>query len=88
MDIIDNLNNSKIILGLAALLATVGSKYIRFELDDYCKDLLQKPFIRKLIVFSIVFWGTRDITISILITLIFFILTNGFLKKNKNDLKI
>ena len=45
MDIINNINNSKILLGVAALIGTIGSKYIDFELDDYCNDILQRPFI-------------------------------------------
>ena len=73
--VLEEISNSKVLLGCALLLSNVGGKYISMELSKREDKLLQHPLTRRVIVFLTVLLTTRDILISILITLIFLLLT-------------
>ena len=75
----DKLNDSRVLLGVAALLANIGGKYIALELNQSCKNLLSRPLVRKLVIFSILFVVTRDIRFSIMLTMAFIVVTKGFM---------
>ena len=49
----------------------LGSKYISLELNDSQEDFLSKTIIRRIIIFAVFFVHTRDILMSILLTIIF-----------------
>ena len=70
-ELIKSINNSKLLVGVAAIMATIGGKYIDFELDDNCKRFLNRPMVRKVLVFMMAFWVTRDLQTALLLTLIF-----------------
>lgn len=75
----DVINDNRVMLGVAALLANIGGKYIALELNQSCKNLLSKPIVRKLIIFSILFITTRDVKFSAMLTLGFIVVTKGFM---------
>lgn len=69
--ITDLLNNSKILTGCLMLLMNIGSRYLINELPNNVDKIFDNMWFRRLIIFAIVFVATRDIKISILITLVF-----------------
>ena len=75
MKLLEDLSNSKVLLGCALLLSNVGGKYISMELSKREDKLLQHPLTRRVIVFLTILLTTRDILISVLITLLFLLLT-------------
>jgi len=72
--IIDVLNNSKIFVGCIMLLMNLGGRYIANELPSNIDQILNRKWVRILIICSIIFVATRDIKISILLTLLFVLL--------------
>lgn len=75
MTFLDVLQEDKIFLGLAILLSNVGGRYITMELGEKEEKILQSPFFRRLILFLMIFVATKDFTVSVVITLIYLLLT-------------
>lgn len=73
---LDHINNSKFLAGIVMLLLNVGSKYIELGLTKTQEHALRNALGREILIFSVVFMGTHDIIISILMTAAFMILSN------------
>jgi hypothetical protein len=66
------------------ILLNIGSKYVDFKFSKTQEQLLRNSIARELLIFTIVFMGTRDITYAILLTAAFIILTQHlFNEKSK-----
>lgn len=77
MTFLDTLQDDKIFLGLAILLSNVGGRYISLELGEQEEKILQSPLFRRIVLFLMIFIATKDITVSVVITLIFLLLTKN-----------
>ena len=76
------LSNSKIFGGCLMLLTNIGTKYLLLEFPENIEKFFTVSiFLRYLVLFSIFFLATRDIKISILLTLIIFIIIKYFLNE-------
>jgi len=83
MDIIFQcLENSKIFTGCAILFMNIGGKYVSKDLPKSLDVLFENIWLRRLVLFFIVFMTIRDIKKSLLITLIAIILFNHLLNEN------
>ena len=71
-----HINESKFMIGLAMILLNIGTKYVDFKFTKGQEMMLRKNVAREIIIFAIVFLGTRDITYAILLTAAFVILTD------------
>jgi hypothetical protein len=78
---ITTLNTSKLFVGIVMIILNLGSKYISVDISKTQEAFLSNKFIRRLIVFTIVFTATRDIVISIIITLAFIVVMSGLLNE-------
>ena len=70
------LNESKFLLGIAMILINVGSKYIEFGFSKTQEEAIRNGIGREILIFAMVFMGTRDLIISIMMTAAFIILSN------------
>jgi hypothetical protein len=70
-----NINESKLVIGLAMILLNIGSKYVDFKFTKAQEQLLRNGIAREMLIFTIVFMGTRDIMYAILLTAAFIILS-------------
>ena len=86
-NILTILNNSKIFSGFIMIMMNLSGKYIIKDIPLHVDNFLGTKIFRPIAVFSIGFIATRDIKISILITLIF-ILTFRFLLDGNSTLCI
>ena len=73
---INTLNNSKFLTGIVMLLLNVGSKYIELGFTKTQEEALRNGLGRELLIFAVVFMGTHDVIISILMTAAFIILSD------------
>jgi hypothetical protein len=73
------LNNSKFLVGVAILMSNVGGRYMSLDLTKKEEKILQTPIVRRTLVFFVAFIATRDIIVSVIITLLFIIVV----KRNK-----
>jgi hypothetical protein len=76
------LNSSKIFAAFIMLLMNLGGKYLAYEIPENIEHIFSHPWVRRLLIFSLFFFTTRDVKISILLTLIFILLFKFLLDKN------
>lgn len=76
------INNSKLLAGIVMLLLNVGSKYIELGLSKTQEQALRNALGRELLIFAVVFMGTRDIILSIIMTASFLVLSNHLFNEN------
>ena len=70
-----HINESKFVIGIAMILLNVGSKYVDFNFTKSQEQLLRNGIAREILIFTIVFMGTRDILYAIILTAAFMILS-------------
>jgi hypothetical protein len=70
-----HVNESKFVIGIAMILLNIGSKYVDFKFTKSQEQLLRNGIAREMLIFTIVFMGTRDILYAILLTAAFIILS-------------
>ena len=71
-----SINNSKILLGLAILVTNLFSKYIVLNISNGHQEYIKNAIGREILIFIMVFVGTRDLITSFLLTAAFLILSN------------
>ena len=70
-----SVNYSKFFAGLVMIMLNIGSKYITIKLSKRQEEYLnQFSLARQLLIFSIVWMGTKDIYVSLGMTAVFTIL--------------
>ena len=73
---IKNINQSKLLIGIAMLLLNVGAKYVDLRFSKTQEQALRNGLAREMIIFAIVFMATHDIITSLLLTAAFVILAD------------
>lgn len=81
-DTIKNINGSKLLVGISLLLINVGSKYVEMNFSKTQEEALRNGLGRELLIFAMLFMGTHDIIISILMTAAFIVLSNYLFNEN------
>ena len=82
---LDQMSENKIFIGLIMVLVNIGARFIIEELGEEHKEILHNTYFRKLVVFCSVFMATRDIGVSLIVTLIFAVIINEILGKEENS---
>lgn len=73
---IESLNSSKYFTGIIIITLNIASRYVNLNLTKSQEKYLKNTLARELLVFSICWMGTRDIYVSIMMTLVFVLLAN------------
>jgi hypothetical protein len=76
---IKSLNNSKYFAGIMILILNIGSRFIQIRLSDSAEKYIKYSLIREILIFSIVWMGTRDIYIAFGLTACFVVLSDYIL---------
>ena len=71
-----SINTSKFFAGLIMIMLNIGSKYITIKLSKSQEAYLSNTVARQMLIFSIIWMGTRDVLISIAMTAAFVVLTD------------
>jgi hypothetical protein len=79
---IGSLNDSKFFAGVVMLIMNIGSKYAIIELSRTQESYLKYSLGRQLLVFSILWIGTRDIFISLVLTVVFILFVDYLFNEN------
>jgi hypothetical protein len=78
------INSSKLFAGILMILMNIGSKYIEVGLTKSQEQALRTGIGREIVIFCVVFLGTRDLILSIIMTSAFIILSEHvFNEKSK-----
>lgn len=75
-DTLTKINGSKLLIGLSLLLINVGSKYVELNFSKTQEEALRNGLGRELLIFAMLFMGTRDIVISTIMTASFIVLSD------------
>ena len=73
------LNNSKFFAGIIMLTMNIGSKYITLELSKSQEDYVKYTLGRQILVFAILWMGTRDIVVALILTCVFVVFADYLL---------
>lgn len=76
------LSSNKYMFGLMIILINIGARYIGSELTEFQHKVLNHKFTRRLLIFLVIWMGTRDIIVAIVLTSAFIILVNGLFNEN------
>lgn len=82
LNFIYSMNDSKFFAGIVMLIMNIGSKYIVVELSRTQESFMKYTLGRLLLIFSILWIGTRDIVISLLLTATFVLLVDYLFNEN------
>jgi hypothetical protein len=74
-----SLSNSKILAAISLIIMNIGSKYITVKFNKSTEAFFKYIMSKKLFIFTICWMATKDIFISFLISLIFFMITEHLL---------
>ena len=86
---LSDLNENKIFVGSVVLLVTFGGRFILGELNEEQKERLTKDkLLRRLIIFGVCFMATRDIVISLIITIAFVLFISELFVSDDPNVKI
>lgn len=76
------LNNSKFFAGIVMLIMNIGSKYISIELSKTQEDYVKYTLGRQILIFAILWMGTRDIVVALILTCVFILFADYLLNDN------
>jgi len=71
--LINEFNNNKYVYGFLMILLNIGARYIEMDLVKSHKEFLSSKMLRRLLIFTVAFIGTRDLFASLIITATFII---------------
>jgi hypothetical protein len=69
------LNNSKIFAGVVMLMMNIGSRYIQVKFSKSQEAFMRNNVVREVLIFAVCWMATRDLYLSIIFTVVFYILT-------------
>lgn len=85
--LLDQLNQNKLLIGLSMVLFNIGSKYILIDVSKGQDHFLKTKLARRITLFCIFFVATRDVMISLLMTVLFVVVVfNIFHEESKFNL--
>jgi hypothetical protein len=78
-----NINNSKVLAGIAIVLMNIGSRYIISDLGIIHNKILSSEIFKKLIIFAMFFVATRDILTAFMLSISYIIIVDGILHEKR-----
>ena len=81
---LSGLNNSKFFAGLVMILLNIDSKYITIKIRKSQEAYLRNNVARQILIFAIVWMGTKDVLIALAITAVFHVLTAYLFNEESN----
>lgn len=80
---LDQLGENKIFIGLIMIMVNIGARFIIDELGDEHLYIIKSVYFRRLVIFCSVFMATRDIGVSVIVTVMFAVVINEILGKEE-----
>ena len=79
---VGSLNTSKVFAGVMIITLNIASKFITFKFSQSMESFLKYTFSRNILVFAICYVGSRDIYVSLILTLFFMLLMDVLLNED------
>jgi len=71
-----NLSTNKFFAGFMFLILNVGAKYATVNITKSQQEYIKKTLFREILIFAITFVGTRDLFVSLILTVVFMLFTD------------
>ena len=81
---VHKLNNNIYFAGIIMIILNIGAKFITIELSPTQEAFVRNNIGRQLLIFSIVWMGTKNIYVSLTLTATFIILSDFLLNEHSN----
>ena len=90
ISILTDLSNNKYFFGVIMIIVNIGARFIIEELSPKQKEYINTKFFRRIIIFSAFFVATRDILVSITLSILFILFISELFNDDdkENKLKI
>ena len=75
-------NDNKFFAGVIMLTMNIGSKYVSIKLSKTQENYVKYSLGRQILVFAILWMGTRDIFTSLVLTAVFILLADYLFNEN------
>lgn len=85
--IIGSINSNPYFIGLMMLCLNLGGRFIALEVTKAQEQFLQNPWVRRSLIFAMIFMGTRNILVAFWMTLVI-VLFLGYLFNENSSLCI
>jgi hypothetical protein len=82
--IILGLNSNPYFIGLMMLLLNLGGRFIAMEVTKGQEQFFQNPWVRRLLIFTVLFVGTRNIMVAFWMTLAIVLLIGYLFNENSS----
>ena len=73
---VKDLNTSKVFTGLMIITLNIGSRFVNLNLSKSMESYLKYTFSKQILIFAIIWMGTRDIYSSFVLTAVFIFLSD------------
>lgn len=77
-----NILENKFLFGILIITLNILSKNITLDLSPTQKYLLNNVYVRQILIFSMIFIGTKDLKISFILTGTFYVLSSHILHED------
>ena len=77
-----SLNHSKFFAGIVMLTVNIGSKHITIDISKSQEAYVKYTLGRQILIFAILWMGTRDIVIALILTCVFILLADYLFNEN------
>jgi hypothetical protein len=71
ISLLKTFNDNKFFAGIIMLIMNIGSKYISIELSKTQENYIKYSLGRQILIFSVLWMGTRDIVTALILTIAF-----------------
>lgn len=79
-----SLNSNPYFIGLMMLLLNLGGRFIAMEVTKGQEQFFQNPWVRRLLIFTVLFVGTRNVMVAFWSTLIIVLLIGYLFNENSS----
>lgn len=62
--------DNKYMIGIIMVIINFGARFIVNELNEEQKNIINSKYLRRILIFLVIFMATRDVVISVVITVI------------------
>ena len=66
----EGLFDNKYLIGIIMVIINLGARFIVNELNEEQKKFINTKYLRRIVIFFLIFMATRDIVISLVLTVI------------------
>jgi hypothetical protein len=81
---VQSINTSPVFVGLMMLLMNLGGRFLPFEISKTQESILQHPYVRRFMIFVLLFMGTRSVVTAFWMSIIIILFIGYFFNENSS----